>query len=133
MRLWRALALAAVVAAPAGSTMARKPMRVMSINQCADQILLAILPPSRIASVTWLSRAPGGSLMAAAAARVAVNHGQAEEVARARPDLIIAGAYTTPATRGLLKRLHYPLIEIGATESFDDIRRETRAISAAVG
>ncbi len=52
---------------------------------------------------------------------------------RDRPDLVIAGTYTTPATRALLKKLHFPLLELGAVNSFDDVRRQTREVAAAVG
>jgi iron complex transport system substrate-binding protein len=110
-----------------------KPVRVMSMNQCTDQLVLALLPPERIASVTWLSRDPDGSLMHRQAARVAVNHGLSEEVVRQKPDLVVAGSFTTPATRGLLKRLGYPMIEVGHADSFDDIRRITRQVAKAVG
>ena len=90
---------------PSGSRSqaAAKPVHVMSMNQCTDQLVLALLPPERIASVTWLSRDPDGSLMFREAARVDINHGMSEEVLRQKPDLVIAGAFTTPATRGLLK------------------------------
>lgn len=115
---------------PAGKA---HPMRVMSMNQCTDQILLALLPPERIASVTWLSRNPDSSLMVDAARKVGVNHGLSEEVVRQRPDLVIAGSFTTPATRGLLRRLGYPMIEVDHPGSFEDIRKATRQIARAVG
>lgn len=120
-------------ASPLPEKVAAKPVRVMSMNQCVDQIVLALLPPERIASVTWLARDPDGSLMHRAAARVGVNHGLAEEVVRQQPDLIVAGTYTTPATRSLLKRLGYPMIEVDNADSFDDIRRITRQVAKAVG
>jgi iron complex transport system substrate-binding protein len=110
-----------------------KPMRVVSMNQCADQLVLALLPPARIASVTWLSRNPDGSLMHREAMRVGVNRGLSEEVVRQRPDLVVAGSFTTPATRGLLRRLGYPLLEVDHADSFDDIRRITRQVARAVG
>jgi iron complex transport system substrate-binding protein len=110
-----------------------RPLRVMSLNECSDQLVLALLPPERIASVTWLSRDPSGSVMARAAARTLINRGSAEEVLRDHPDLVIAGAYTTPATRALLQRLHYPLLVLGPSDSFEDIRRTTRQVAAAVG
>ncbi|HEX7853524.1 MAG TPA: ABC transporter substrate-binding protein [Sphingobium sp.] len=103
------------------------------MNQCVDQLVLALLPPDRIASVTWLARNPEGSLMAREAQRVGINHGLAEEVVRQQPDLVVAGGFTTPATRGLLKRLGYPMIEVDHAESFDDIRRITRQVAKAVG
>jgi len=139
----RAVALLAVTAAallssgsdaaPSGVPKATAhPLRVMSTNQCGDQILLALLPPERIASVTWLSRNPEDSLMTAAAQRVAVNHGTAEEVVRQRPDLIVADDYSRPATKALLKRLGWPMIEIADASTIDQIRAVTRQIARAV-
>ncbi|MEP9360848.1 ABC transporter substrate-binding protein [Sphingomonas sp. KR3-1] len=116
-----------------GTAPLRKPMRVMSLNTCTDQLVLELLPPERIASVTMLSLDPGDSLMAAEAKRVAINHGLAEEVVRQKPDLVIASPFSTPAVRSMLKRLNYPMIEVGAANSFDDIRSMTRQVAAAVG
>ncbi|MFD1959457.1 hypothetical protein ACFSHP_11000 [Novosphingobium panipatense] len=110
-----------------------RPLRVMSMNQCADQLVLALLPPERIASVTWLSRDPDGSLMHREAQKVAINHGLSEEVVQQQPDLVVAGAFTTPATRMLLRRLGYPMIEVAHADSFDEIRTITRQVAAAVG
>jgi len=109
-----------------------RPLRVMSINQCTDQIVLALLPPERIASVSWLARDPQGSLMSDAAQRVGINKGSAEEVMRQRPDLVVAGRFTTPAVRGLLKQLGWPVLEVDEADSFKSIRTITRTIAAAV-
>ena len=117
----------------AGPIPSSRPLRVMSVNQCTDQLVLMLLPPERIASVSWLSRDPGGSVMAQAAARVPANRGTAEEVLAQRPDLVIAGSFTTPALRGMLHRIGYPVLEIDHPSSFDDIRRITRQVAAAVG
>jgi iron complex transport system substrate-binding protein len=127
-----AIALFVAVAA-FGLGASARPLRVMSISDCGDQLVLALLPPAQITSVTWLSRDPSASIMAAAARRVPINHGAAEDVLRDRPDLVVAGAYTSPATRALLQRLHYPMLVLGSADSFDDIRRDTRQVAAAVG
>jgi iron complex transport system substrate-binding protein len=131
----RAIIALVVIAAAASvsSGAAARPLRVMSINACADQYVLALLPPSQITSVSWLARDPSGSIMAPAAMRTPVNHGSVEEVLAQHPDLVIAGAYTTPATRLLLKRLRLPLLELQGSETFDDVRRETRTVAAVLG
>lgn len=121
------------VLAPAVPHGSAHPLRVMSMNQCTDQLVLALLPPARIASISWLARDPGGSLMAREAVRVGVNHGRAEEVLAQRPDLVVAGSYTTPALKGMLRRLGYPMIEVDDAETFADVRRVTRQVAAAVG
>jgi iron complex transport system substrate-binding protein len=137
MRLWPALlALAATgcgtgeLAAPPRPT---HPLRVMSLNLCTDQLVLALLPPARIASVTWLARDPSGSVMTAAARRVAANHGTIEEVLAQSPDLVIADAFAAPALRDTLRRLGYPLVEVNQATTIDEIRHITRQVGDAVG
>ena len=125
--------LALIAIALLTSAAAPRPLRVMSISECTDQLVLALVPPARITSVTWLSRDPATSVMARAATAVAVNRGTAEEVLRQRPDLVFAGTFTTPATRALLKRLGAPLIEIGPADTLAQIRAQTRQVAAAVG
>lgn len=136
MRLWPALfALAAGgcgAGGPAVPAATRHPLRVMSMNQCTDQLVLDLLPPGRIASVSWLARDPGGSLMARAAGRVGVNHGLVEDVLAQKPDLVVTGAVSTPALRAMLTRLGYPMIVVDQARSLDDIRRMTRQVAAAV-
>jgi iron complex transport system substrate-binding protein len=107
------------------------PRRVMSLNLCTDQFVLQLLPPERIASVTYLSRASNQSFFTAEAARVPVNYGSAEEVLAYRPDVVIAGNVTTPATRDLLKKIGASLIEVPPANSFDEIRSITRSLGTA--
>ena len=124
--------LGLISAAPAGAACAA-PRRVMSINACADQLVLALLPPDRITSVSWLARSPSTSHMVRAASRVPANRGTAEEVVRDRPDLVIAGAYTSPSTRALLARLRFPVLVLEPASSFADVRRDIRRVAVAVG
>lgn len=112
---------------------AAPPQRVMSISLCSDQLLLDLLPPSRITSVTYLSREPYESDLNAEAWKLGVNHGTAEEVIRDRPDLVLAGTYTTPDTRQLLKAVGIPVIELPPANNFEEIREQTREVGHALG
>lgn len=116
-----------------GYAPASPPQRVMSLNLCSDQLVLELLPPSRITSVSYFSREPYQSYLSAEARRVGVNYGNAEEVITQRPDLVIAGVYTTPATRQLLKEVGIPLLELPPANSFQDIRDTARRVARAVG
>ncbi|KAF0176433.1 MAG: iron complex transport system substrate-binding protein [Alphaproteobacteria bacterium] len=117
----------------AATANAQAPRRVMSINLCTDQLALMLLPRERIASVSWLARDPALSAMAREAMAVPVNHGSSEEVLRARPDIVLAGTYTTRATVETLRALGAPLVEIAPTENWADIRRATREVGDALG
>jgi iron complex transport system substrate-binding protein len=111
--------------APAASA----PQHVMSLSMCTDDLLLELLPPERIASVTYYARRPGNAYFWPQAARVAVNAGTAEEVLAAHPDLVVAGTYTTPATRRLLHELNFALLEVPPANDFDEIRLITRRVA----
>ena len=61
----------------------------MSLKICTDELLLDLVSPSRIASVTFLSREKASLKVWPQGARLPVNHGTAEEIPAARPDLIL--------------------------------------------
>jgi iron complex transport system substrate-binding protein len=109
------------------------PQHVMSLSVCTDALLLELLPLNRIASVTYLSRDPSNSLFWPQAAKVPVNHGNAEEVFAEKPDFVLAGTYTTPATRMLLKKAGIPMLEVPPANNFDEIRATTRSVAHALG
>jgi iron complex transport system substrate-binding protein len=122
-----ALFVSGAAAAPA------KPKRMMSLNLCADQLVLQLLPRERITSVSFLSLSSQNAYLTAEAAHVPVNYGTLEEVFAEKPDLVIAGTASTPTTRALLARAQIPLIQVPLAENFDAIRSVTRTVSRAVG
>jgi iron complex transport system substrate-binding protein len=127
------LAMIAASACTAPATVQAAPQHVMSLNLCTDQLLLDLLPPERIASITYLARSPGNSFLWAEARRVPINHGLAEEVLAQQPDLVLVGTYTTTAARVLLKSIGVPVVEVRPASGFDEIRVTTRQVAAAVG
>ena len=110
-----------------------KPRRIVSLNMCVDELVLRLADPQSIASVTWLSRDPTNSNVAALAARIPINHGLAEEIIPLKPDLVIAGVYTARTAVAMLKRVGIPVAEIDVPESLDDVRRQIREVAALVG
>ena len=105
----------------------------MSLSVCTDALLLDLLPPSRIASITFLSRDPSNSSLWPQAAKVPINYGSVEEVFAERPDFVLAGTYTTPATRMLIKEVGLPMLEVPAAKNFAEIRATTRSVAHALG
>ena len=130
---WTSLALAALVCAGAANAAPSKPQRLMSLNLCADQLLLQLVPPERIASVSFLSLASGRPYISAESAHVKVNYGSLEEVLTQKPDLVLAGAASTPTTKAFLKQSSIPLIEVPLANTFGEIRAVTRLVGHAVG
>ena len=120
---------AVAIAAPAIA----KPQRVVSLNQCADELALRLADRNVVASVTWLSQDPLNSEMATVAAASPANHGLAEEALAYRPDLILVGPFTDPATVALLKRVGEPVAEVGMPRTLDEARRQIHDVAAALG
>lgn len=132
----RHLAILAGLAALAvsGAAYAAEPsQRIMSLSLCTDQLLLQLVPKDRITSVTYLSRSSEYSYLSAEAEAVPINYGNAEEVLRERPDLVLAGTFAAAPTRMLLKRIGVLLVEVPPAESFEQIRMNARLVARAVG
>jgi iron complex transport system substrate-binding protein len=126
--LFAALALALV---PGAATAA--PQRIMSANGCTDLLLLQLVPRSRIASVTYRAKDAVRGIAPGAADGVATNDGRPEEVVRDRPDLLVAGRFTTARTKAFARRAGVPVLELDDAANFDDVRRNIRALGEAVG
>jgi iron complex transport system substrate-binding protein len=104
----------------------------MSLNLCSDELLLDLVPSGRIASVTYYARSRSNAYRWSQAAAVPINYGLAEEVLEQKPDLVLAGTYTTPATRSLLRKAAIPLLEVPPANSFAEIRVVTRMVAHAL-
>ena len=129
------LFLAAFAAACAdAATAAAEPLpRVASINLCADQHLLALADPEQILTVSWLAADAEESLMASEARRYTLNYGTAEELLKFAPDVVLAGTYTSPFTRTMLRRLGISVVELEPEASVADIERNVRLVAEIVG
>lgn len=134
VRRWWAglLAAAACVAAPSLAG-AGVPKRIVSLNLCSDQILLDLVPRERIAALSFLAPDPTMSVEPQRAEGLPIVRGEAEEVLALNPDLVLAGAYSTPATQDLLKRLGVPVVAVPLASSFAEIRDVVRVIAKAAG
>lgn len=130
-RALMSLALLTVLCPAAGAGAA--PARVVSMNLCADELVLRLADRAQVAAVTYLASDPRGSTVAAEAAGLPVTRGLSEEIVALKPDLVIAGAFTTRATVGMLKRIGFPLLELGVPSDFDGVRAQVRTVAAALG
>lgn len=116
-----------------GAADAAPPSRVVSMNLCTDQLAMLVAAPGQLVSVSYLAADPMASAMAGRAGSLAINHGLAEEIAFLRPDLVLAGSYTTRVTVDMLDRLGYR-VEIFAPENtLDDIRNNLRKMGRVLG
>lgn len=125
------VALAVVASAPAA--WAAPPQRIVSLDLCADQLLVDLAPRERIAAVTHLAADPSVSAVPDKARGLRVTRGGAEDVLRYDPDLVLAGPYGVSATVDLLRRLGRNVVLVPLAEDIDGIRASVRTVAAAIG
>lgn len=120
-------------AAMSAALAVERPARIVSLNLCTDELVLRLADPARIASVTWLSQDPRNANMAEAARRIPANHGLAEEVLGFKPDLVVAGAYTTRTTVSLLGRVGVAVREFGVPRNLAEMKAQITEMADLLG
>ena len=140
MRAWAALPLglagaaALWAAAPAGTPKAAAtPTRIVSINLCTDQLVLALADRSQIAGLTRNATDPAMSGAAARAQGLPLLDNSAEQILAIDPDLIVGMPASGSAALAALPGRHYPLLDLAAADRLDQIYASIRATAKAVG
>ncbi len=108
------------------------PARVVSLNLCTDQYLLA-LAPERAAAVTFLARDPQLSAMAGAATATPTVRADAEAVLALHPGLVLAGPWGARATIEALARRGLLVERLAPPGDFTAVRAATRRMAALLG
>lgn len=109
------------------------PRRVVSLNLCADQYLLALADRGQIAALTRFARDPEMSAAAREAATLPFSRGSAEDVLMLRPDLVLATPFRRTETTRVLKAQGVTTVDVPIANSYADIVAQTRAVARAVG
>lgn len=113
--------------------LAARPERVVSINLCTDQLLMAIADPGQIAAVSTIARDPRLSAVAEAARRYPAIAGSAEEVLKLKPDLVLAGSFTRRETREALDRFGIRVVTFDPALDVEGAIAEVRRTAAILG
>jgi iron complex transport system substrate-binding protein len=108
------------------------PQRIVSLNVCTDQLLILLAPREHIAAVSYLARDPEVSMLSEEAADIPITYGNAEQLIVAKPDLILAGAYTR-ANIPLLRQLGFNVVEVPPATTLDEVSDNIRAVGEAIG
>ena len=124
---------ALLASAPAGAQEPHARPRVVSLNLCTDELALRLADPGQVLSVTHLARDPLASNVADLARDVPVNRGLAEEVVPLKPDLVLAGAYTTRTATAVLRRLGFEVVELADPETLEEAYAQIRMVAARLG
>ena len=90
------LAAASIVGVSPAAPQATKPQRVASINLSADEVLVEILPPGRLVSVTRWADAEGTSNVVGRVPKSVHRFVKAdmEQLVALEPDLVVVSEYT---------------------------------------
>ncbi|MBK5928865.1 ABC transporter substrate-binding protein [Rhodobaculum claviforme] len=134
MSVFRAVSSVALALCLGGAALADPaPRRVVSMNLCTDQLALMLAAPGQLVSVSRLAQDPAMSPMAEAARALPANRGHAEDIVLLRPDLVIAGRFTTQPTVAMLERLGIPVVRFDIARSLDDVAGNLARMGAVLG
>jgi iron complex transport system substrate-binding protein len=121
------LALLGATAAPPA------PRRIVSLNLCADQLLVGLADRSQIVALTEWARDPELSSVATQARAIPFTHRSAEEVMALRPDLVIGAPFQTRAVLAPLKSQGLTLLDLPWSQNVAAIEAAITTLAAAVG
>ena len=127
--IFRTLALTAMLAGGAQAA----PLRIASINMCADQLLQTLADPDQIAGLGPYSRDPTLSWLAEDAQKYQRLTGEAEDIIALKPDLVLAGKYGKKATRDLLDDQKIQVADFDVPRSIDEVKAQIRRVGDIVG
>lgn len=109
------------------------PRRIVSLNLCADQLLVGLADRSQIVALTEWARDPELSAVAAQARAIPFTHRSAEEVMALRPDLVIGAPFQTRAVLAPLKAHGLKLLDLPWSQDVAAIEAAITTLAAAVG
>lgn len=109
------------------------PQHIVSINLCADELLLALADPSQIASLSVYATDPDLSTIVDQAKAFPHRAASAESVVDLAPDLVLAGRFTKRDTREMLTRLGYKIDLLDTPRSIADSEKQIRSVAALLG
>jgi iron complex transport system substrate-binding protein len=130
-----ALAIAAAVLATSGTAAAEGPRRVASLNLTADELLVEMLPPQRLAAVTRWADDPDMSGVAGRVPPGAVRMPRAdlERLIALSPDLVVVSEYTDADFLRLVEKSGLRHHRMRGLETLAGIRAAVLDLGRAVG
>lgn len=111
---------------------AATPKRIVSLNLCTDQLVL-LLAPERVAAVSALADDPLLSVVAEQARHFVRVRGDAEEVLRLDPDLVVAAPFAARATVDLLRQVGRRVFVAETGQDIDGLKRALRDLAREIG
>jgi len=110
-----------------------KPQRVVSLNLCTDEMLLALGDREQIASLSFLIRDPSISIMVDQAQGLPVNDGRAESILFDGADLVLTGTFGQYNQAALLKAQGLKVMTLGPWTSLAEGHEQIRVVARTLG
>src|SRR5882724_891970 len=109
------------------------PKRVVSFNQCGDQLVVALADPGQIAGLSPYAADRSLSVVADKARAFPRLDWQAESTIALGPDLILIGQNDRPVTKHILRAQGLRLYEIALIDDLATARRQIVEVAAVLG
>lgn len=110
-----------------------RPERIVSLNLCADQLVLALADRDQIAGLTRNAAKTDMSAQAARANGLRILSNSAEQILEIDPDLVVGMPARRSAAIGVLKGQGYRTLDLKTADTLDQIKVSIRDTAAAVG
>ena len=124
------VAIAALAACAVSSSSAAGLPRIVSMNVCADQVLLTLADPEQILGLSRFSR---DAWVAGDVRRYPTLSGGAEDVLVLRPDVVVASLFDKRSTRELLKANGLRLAELSVPRNLNEVKDQIRELGDIAG
>ena len=111
----------------------KRPQRIVSLNLCADQLLVALADRDQIAGLTHNAADRQMSAVAAVTKGLPILDGSAEQILATNPDLVIGMPARRNPAIAILKAQHYPAVDLKSADSYADIVASIRTVAQAIG
>ncbi len=112
---------------------AKEPKRIVSINLCADQYILALARKDQILALSPFAHNREMSYFAKKAKAFPKIRDDAESVLQLKPDLVIASVFNSTNTLKLIRRQNIKILTLGYETKLDDIAKNIRIAGEAIG
>ncbi len=119
--------------APASAPPTGKPKRIVSLNLCADQLILALADRDQIAGLTRNATDSEMSGEAVKARGLPVLKNSAEQILAIDPDLVVGMPAKRSAAMRALKGHKYNMLDLETANTVDEIYASIRQTAVAVG
>lgn len=128
-----AIALVTWLLMPIASAANDAPQRIVSVNMCADQLLLALAEPEQIEALSWNATRRLLSFYAEKAAQFELTRASAEDVILRKPDMVLAGPFAGGPAKAAMRRAGLNVVQLSVPGTPDEAADQIEDFGALIG